>query len=72
MYIVSQPADKSQFQNNHHQYTFLEKRASLHNALPVLVLLSVKVMLSELVMLATKVALQTGLHGDELLLKLRW
>ena len=37
----------------------------------MLVLLSVKVMLSEMVMLAAKVALQTGMHGDELLPKLR-
>ena len=38
----------------------------------MLVLSAVKVMLSEMVMLAVKVALQTGLHGDELLSKLRW
>ena len=36
------------------------------------VLSAVKVMLSEMVMLAAKVALQTGLHGDELLPKFRW
>ena len=42
-----------------------------YNALPVLVL-AVKVMLSEMLMLAAKVALQTGLHGDELSPKLRW
>ena len=39
--------------------------------------LSVKVMLLEMVMLSVKVTLkfspsQTGLHGDELVLKLRW
>ena len=35
-------------------------------------LLAAKSMLSEMVVLAVKVALQTGLHRDELLLKFRW
>ena len=36
------------------------------------VLLAVRVTLLEMVMLVVKVALQTGWHRDELLLKFRW
>ena len=70
VYIVSQPANKRVRFKTNISIFFQEKQVSLHIASPVFVL-SVKVMLSVKVTLKFS-PLQTGLHGDELLLKLRW